>query len=285
MGRRGPLGLRYHILTLCAVFLALGIGIFAGAGLLDDDAVLDRHQALIRALEQDFAALRRDTAALRAENRRLSAELARYGEAEQALASLAVEGRLAGRRVALVELGRGDADTALSLTRLLQAAGAEVAPQVQVDAGLARLDGHWRELAGAALGTPGASPEALAAELARALVATLMAPGERTGGALASLEAAGGLAWQGGEKPPDAVVLVHDQATAPEALLQPLLAALAGKGLPVAGLQPGSSGRDSVYAAMDVPVVSGRSAAGRVMLVLTLAGQRDRLAGLEGAER
>src|SRR5690606_20148697 len=168
MGRRGPLGLRYHILTLCAVFLALGIGIFAGAGLLDDRTVLDRHQALIRALEEDFAALRRDTAALRAENRRLSAELARYGEAEQALASLAVEGRLAGRRVALLELGRGDASTALSLTRLLQAAGADIAPQVQMDAGLARLEGQWRELAAAALGTPGAPPEELARALARA---------------------------------------------------------------------------------------------------------------------
>ncbi|PZN12598.1 MAG: hypothetical protein DIU69_03040, partial [Bacillota bacterium] len=68
------MGLRYHILTLCAVFLALGVGIFAGAGLLDDRTVLDRHQALIRALERDFAALRQDTPNLGAENRRRRTE-------------------------------------------------------------------------------------------------------------------------------------------------------------------------------------------------------------------
>jgi len=274
--------LRYHILTLCAVFLALGVGIFAGAGLLDDRTVLDRHQALIRALERDFAALRQDTANLRAENRRLSTELARYGEAEQALASLAVEGRMAGRRVALVAFGRDQTGTAASLVRLLQAAGAEVALQLEVEGGLARLEGRWRDLAGAALGVPGAPPEELAPVLARALGDALLAPGDRPPPPLAALQEAGGLDWKGGDGPPGAVVVVHGEGSAPEILLEPLLSTLVEKGLPAAGFQPASSPRDAVYAAMDVPLVAADSAAGHVVLVLILAGQKDRAAGLQG---
>lgn len=138
-----------------AVFLALGVGIFIGAGMLDDRTLLERQQALIRSLEEDFAALRRDTALLRSENRRLSSELARYGQAEQALASLAVEGRLTGRRIALVVLGEAEAPLAQEAAQLLQAAAARPGARLVVDPGLAQLVGRWPEVAAAALGTPG----------------------------------------------------------------------------------------------------------------------------------
>ncbi|GAB6875997.1 copper transporter [Thermaerobacter litoralis] len=282
MGRPGPLGLRYHLLTLMAVFLALGVGIFIGAGMLDDRTLLERQQALIRSLEQDFAALRRDTALLRSENRRLSSELARYGQAEQALASLAVEGRLSGRRVAVVVLGAADAPLAQEASRLLQAAAARPGSRLVVDPGLARLEGRWPEVAAAALGTPGAGRQRLAQAVARALVQALVAGegGEEPAG-VAGLAAVGGLTWQpapgDGDARPDAVVVVHTQGEEPEAVLEPLLRALAGEGLTVAGMAAPSGARAAVYAAAGVPLVEAGSAAGQVTLILTLAGQQDRL--------
>ncbi|PZN08698.1 MAG: hypothetical protein DIU76_01995 [Bacillota bacterium] len=287
MGRAGPLGLRYHLVTLVAVFLALGVGILIGAGLLDDRTLLERQQALIRALERDFATLRQDTAHLRSENRRLSAELARYGQAQQALASLAVEGRLSGRRVAVVVLGDPDAPLARDAARLLQAAAARPGPRLAVDPGLARLSGPWPEVAAAALGMPGADPGRLAQGVAQALVAALTLPaGADAPAGVEGLAAVGGLTWQpapgDGPPRPDAVILIHAAGGGSEAILAPLLDALEGAGLTVVGLAPPRSGRTEAYARTGVPLVEAGSAADQVTLILTLAGQGERLQGLEG---
>ncbi|ADU51268.1 hypothetical protein Tmar_1155 [Thermaerobacter marianensis DSM 12885] len=287
MGRAGPLGLRYHLLTLMAVFLALGVGIFIGAGMLDDRALLERQQALIRSLEEDFAALRRDTAVLRRENRRLSAELARYGQAEQALASLAVEGRLSGRRVALVILGDAGAPLAQEAGRLLQAAAARPGARLVVDPGLARLDDRWPEVAAAALGMPGAGPQRLARAVAGTLVEALGAPaGVNAPAQVEGLAAVGGLWWTpppgDGPARPDAVVVVHAAGGGPEAVLPPLLEDLNKAGMTVAGLAPPGAPQAAVYAGAGVPLVEAGSAAGKVTLILTLAGQGDRLQALEG---
>lgn len=285
MGRPGPLGLRYHLLTLMAVFLALGVGIFIGAGLLDDRTLLERQQELIRSLEEDFAVLRRDTALLRSENRRLSSQLVRYGQAEQALASLAVEGRLNGRRVALLVLGDADAPLAREASQLLQAAAARPGARLVVNPGLARLEDRWPEVAAAALSTPGAGRQRLAQAIAGALGDALVL-GEGAGAppGVAGLAAVGGLTWQpapgDGNARPDAVVIVHGAGQEPEAVLAPLLQALTQEGLTVAGMAASSGARAAVYAASGVPLVEAGSAAGKVTLILTLAGQQDRLQGL-----
>ncbi|QIA27092.1 copper transporter [Thermaerobacter sp. PB12/4term] len=285
MGRPGPLGLRYHLLTLMAVFLALGVGIFIGAGMLDDRTLLERQQALIRSLEEDFAALRRDTALLRSENRRLSSELARYGQAEQALASLAVEGRLTGRRIALVVLGEAEAPLAQEAAQLLQAAAARPGARLVVDPGLAQLAGSWPEVAAAALGTPGAGRQRLVQGVAGALAEALVqGPKAEPPAGVAGLAAVGGLTWQpapgDGPARPDGVVIVHAAGHEPEAILGPLLEALQGEGLTVAGLAAPGGQRAAVYAGAGVPLVEAGSAAARVTLILTLAGQQDRLEGL-----
>ncbi|HEY8552858.1 MAG TPA: copper transporter, partial [Thermaerobacter sp.] len=248
---------------------------------------LERQQALIRALERDFAALRQDTAHLRSENRRLSAELARYGQAEQALATLAVEGRLNGRQVAVVVLGDPDSPLAQEAGRLLQAASARTGPRLVVDPGLARLAGQWPEVAAAALGMAGADPERLAQGVAQALVAALTLPaGADAPAGVEGLAAVGGLTWQpapaDGSSRPDAVILVHAAGGQPEAILAPLLEALAGAELTVAGLAPPGSAQTRVYARSGVPLVEAGSAADKVTLILTLAGQGERIQVLEG---
>lgn len=283
MGRAGPLGLRYHLLSLVAVFLALGVGIFIGAGLLDDHTVLQRQQALIEGLKADFDALRQDTAALRAENRRLSVQLARYGQAERLLSSLAVEGRLAGRTVAVLVLGSADAPTATSARQALQAAGATLTAHITVDPGLARLERRWAELVGHTLGEPSAEAPRLAGAVARALLAVVHA-GRPVPPLIARLETAGGVTRQGNPAvPAEALVVVHGDAGQAETILRPLLQALTEAGLTVVGFAPASSPRDGVYAGMNVALVTADSAGGPVTLVLTLAGQQDRLAQLEGS--
>ena len=283
LGRTGPLGLRYHLVSLMAVFLALGVGIFIGAGLLDDQTVLQHQQALIEGLEEDFNALRQETAALRAENRRLSAQLARYGQAERMLSSLAVEGRLAGRAVAMVVLGSADSPTAASARQVLQAAGASLTPNVTVDPGLARLKDPWAQLVGHTLGEPSADTPRLARGVAQALAAAVLT-GRPASPLVDRLATAGGLSLQGPVNGPGgALVVVHGDAGPAEPILRPLLQALVQAGLTVVGFAPAPSPRDRVYADANVVLVTADTAGAPVSLVFTLAGQQDRLAQLEGS--
>jgi len=119
--------MRYHWLTLVALFLALGLGIVIGTG-LGERGTLWREQArLAEQLEASLNRLREENQALR----RAGEELARDLEAVQAIAETiawaSVPGRLAGRTVYLVV---SDAPgLAARWEALLERAGATVVRQ------------------------------------------------------------------------------------------------------------------------------------------------------------
>ena len=50
---------RYHIASLAAVFLALGLGILIGSSLLSDEKLYEQQGKLVDRLEADLASLRR----------------------------------------------------------------------------------------------------------------------------------------------------------------------------------------------------------------------------------
>ncbi|MBX6351461.1 MAG: copper transporter [Clostridia bacterium] len=123
---------RTHALSLVAVFLALGIGIAIG-GMLGSkgEAVVAEQQSVIRDLEGRLAKADDDLQALRQE---LLAEESARQAAEELLAQLVQEsaaGLLAGRQVALVNLGaptlEGEALAAL------RTAGARAGPILTID--------------------------------------------------------------------------------------------------------------------------------------------------------
>ncbi|HEU4700927.1 MAG TPA: copper transporter [Conexibacter sp.] len=113
------LNYRYHALSLVAVFLSLAIGLLLGVAIGDQGLVSSGEQDLRASLRDDVrdAQAERDDALAQLEQRQLFER-----EAYPAL----VGGRLAGRRIALIELGAAS-DRMWNLTKdALQGSGAEL---------------------------------------------------------------------------------------------------------------------------------------------------------------
>lgn len=88
------INLRYHIVSLTAVFLALGIGILAGTTVID--------QQVVRGLRANTRALRNDLNAQRTQISDLQRQLKVWDDFGKAISSPLLQGQLAGRAVVLV---------------------------------------------------------------------------------------------------------------------------------------------------------------------------------------
>jgi hypothetical protein len=235
--------LRYHIASLAGVFLALGIGILVGTAFVGAP-VVDRQTRLIRRLEGNVADLRRETAERQ--------------EAEEALRILlpgALRGKLANRRVLVIQTGPY-ADAADEAADALRLSGATVARVIlPADA--------WRRL-GTATGE-GATPAAakpeedrfapVAAEARR--IAPLLAAGANetledfrsrgllTGDAILSGPARYAVVVGGGQAAPGGVAASPDEPWATilaRSLDVPLAEALTARGVTVVGAEPFDAG-------------------------------------------
>jgi len=113
------LNFRYHALSLVAVFLALAIGLLLGVAIGD--------KGLVSSAERDVrASLRGDVRDAQAERDDARAQLQERQQFERDAYPALVGGRLAGRRIALIELG-GSSDRMWNLTKdALQGSGARL---------------------------------------------------------------------------------------------------------------------------------------------------------------
>jgi hypothetical protein len=107
-------GFRYHVITVAAIFLALGVGIIIGSSFVQSQ-IVDR---LTRRLETLGDQFRRDIAPLRESNRA-------YATFVESVAPMIVANRLAGIRVALIQTG-DYSDTVRHVREALEQAGAEI---------------------------------------------------------------------------------------------------------------------------------------------------------------
>ena len=103
---------RYHIASLAAVFLALGIGIFVGTAFVGAP-VVDRQTRLIKNLEKNVTAQMQE-----------AGEREKNEDALRGLVPRFVQGKLLGRRVLLVQTEPGQ--TADAVASVLREAGADV---------------------------------------------------------------------------------------------------------------------------------------------------------------
>ena len=109
--------LRYHLVSLAAVFLALSVGMLIG-GLFLNAAPTETQQRLIRRIQEDLARIS-------AESDRNRRDFERMDQAFRELTPRMVKQRLKTRRVAVVQTG--DDDRALADTlKALRDAGAEI---------------------------------------------------------------------------------------------------------------------------------------------------------------
>ncbi|MBI4260349.1 MAG: copper transporter [Actinobacteria bacterium] len=156
---------RYHVVTIIAVFMAIGLGVLVGTTVLDQ-GIVSRYRATTEQLGRQAEDLRTRVGELEEQVSRL--ELF----AEEALPFM-VSDRLLGRRVVVVTHEGVTGDLVGQARQALEVAGAEVVATIVVDARMDVSDpARQRELA-EALGVPVAPPDALAAQAGVAVAVRL----------------------------------------------------------------------------------------------------------------
>lgn len=115
---------RYHIVTLVAVFLALGIGIIIGSALLGNDAIVQQQKELTDRLEGQLEEMRSQNKAVQAKVEELEGNITVQQQFEKQIMPALVTGKLTGKSVAIVETNNyGMRD---ELLNSLEMAGARV---------------------------------------------------------------------------------------------------------------------------------------------------------------
>ncbi len=120
------ISMRYHIVSLTAIFLALALGIVLGATKINSP--------LLAGLQTDKQSLSTESAALTKANSSLTARVSSDEKFAGAVGALAVRGTLSGATVVLITTTTADSADRDALLSLLGKAGATVSAQIQVTA-------------------------------------------------------------------------------------------------------------------------------------------------------
>ncbi|MDI3299454.1 MAG: copper transporter [Bacillota bacterium] len=171
--------LRTHVISLVAVFLALGIGLLLGLSLADRQPVSRTQQGLIARLESQYDRLHTENENLASRVQELSQSVARQQQANGELLDMLVGRRLSGLRVAIFDLGAPDQEAAIR--PVLERAGARVTliaafPGPFQPAGAADRRA-WSEALGLPAGDPAALEQAALEALVQQLGTPLASPG------------------------------------------------------------------------------------------------------------
>jgi len=120
------ISMRYHIVSLAAIFLALALGIVLGATKINSP--------LLAGLQGDNTQLSSDRADLAKKNAELSDQVASDAKFAGAIGTLAVRGTLPDTNVVLITTDSADPTDRDAVLSLLSHAGATVTAQIQVTA-------------------------------------------------------------------------------------------------------------------------------------------------------
>lgn len=150
---------RYHLASLIAVFLALGLGIVAGSTFVSPETVRALNNSL-RRIDNSNKDLQTQNDALAQTNR----DLLRYAEASR---NLLVQGKLAGKPAVLVSFDTTPGGETSQMAATLVAAGARLEGTLALSSNLALPDDASRGQAATVVGGGTSGAEALQAALAR----------------------------------------------------------------------------------------------------------------------
>ncbi len=126
---------RYHIASLVAVFLALGVGILLGTVIVDKGVLVEQQKALVESVKRDINELR-------GENRLLGRELKRNEEFQGEIFPHIVEGRLEGKRITIIVTSKVSEEVQRGVKEALDQANAKsfILLILHPDFGLKRSD-------------------------------------------------------------------------------------------------------------------------------------------------
>lgn len=134
---------RYHIASLVAVFLALGIGMLIGSTMLGDNGLNERQDGIAERLEQHLNDLRHENEEVRVQMAALETEAGMQHQVSKEFLNYLAAGQLTGLRVAVVETGTYQHEQ--DLRPLFEMAGAEVVSITTVNNSLAPA-GHKNQI-------------------------------------------------------------------------------------------------------------------------------------------
>lgn len=158
--------MRYHIVSLVAVFLALAIGILIGAALLGNGTIVQEQRALIERLEADFEVIRQDQAQLQNTLKEQKSLLDSDSQFYREVMPLLIKDLLPGRRIAIIRTGEAFTDRSFKdLTNSLRLAGAKVASVTTFMRTVDFADPLQRQQTLSAFGLPAESRKDLAEEV------------------------------------------------------------------------------------------------------------------------
>jgi len=122
--------IRYHIASIIAVFLALGLGVLIGSTIVGNDVLVEQQSKMIDRLDKEFYVLRERESELEANNEFKTRLITNYENFSQALLPLLVSDRLSGYKIAVVV--SGDSDIPAGMINALSIAGAEIVSKTVV---------------------------------------------------------------------------------------------------------------------------------------------------------
>jgi hypothetical protein len=186
------INLRYHIVSLVAVFLALGLGIVMGSTVID--------RVTVDALNDNLDDVRRSVGAIREENRKLGDQIKQGQDFAETTRDQLLRGHLRNVPVMVVAIAGIDRGPVDDLRRALAGAQATMQGTIWFTSKM-RLasDGDVRALAGA-LDLPVDRPEVVRRQ-ALARVASARDNGSADASPLAALQSAGFLTYEGPSPP------------------------------------------------------------------------------------
>lgn len=126
--------LKYYIILLIGIFLALGLGIMIGITLENNNVLENQQELIIRQIESEFDALRSEAEMLKKSLAALEKEKAKADSTCEYLFTRLIEDRLQGLKVSIVSLYQDSSLT--DLIQLLKLAGATVESNITVRADL-----------------------------------------------------------------------------------------------------------------------------------------------------
>lgn len=116
--------LKYHIASIVAIFLALGLGILIGSTIVGDNLIVDQQQKMIDRLEEQFNIIRDRETELRTENEYNEIIISNYENYSQTLLPAIVAGRLQGSNVGVVVTG--DSEIPAGMINAISMSGAQI---------------------------------------------------------------------------------------------------------------------------------------------------------------
>ena len=219
---------RYFLITIVAIFLALGLGVLAGSTVLE--------QSLVDGLQAQTDRLQADLSELRGEATDQRVQLDKLNEYSDAVLPVLARGRLVGRQV-LVITDEGAIDDGLSdrVIDALRTADADVLAALRIDPRMSASSAATRNALAEAIGVPASTSARILREKAAAALARRLARADQPlDDVLGRLQDAGFVTDLLGSAAPEdvgganqSIVVVHggaqDQLPRPSDFLVPLV--------------------------------------------------------------